>query len=355
MIRDSRCAALVVAFGFAVATSFPAQAAKAPDKNPRVAAIISLPSTNPSNWDIDDSEGYVSDGGNDAFDDYGYLTIEVKDAANTTTLQASSTVTSLGLVTSGSNRLVTTTPYAAGGVSVSRAIYAIPGTNLLRYVDTLSNTSGALRNVRIAFGGDLGSDSRTTVQGTSSGDLFITATDNWMVSTDQALATNAVDDPPVGVAWSNRSAAAFIGTSNGGDVLTDAFTGNGDDGFSAVYAFALNAGETKVLGHFVYRGLSEGGGEGGGEGRTGVLAAGDERALAITTMAGVVSAPPFSDLTTQEKANLYNWALAAAPTNEPAVAVPTTGWEALTGLAALIALGGALTARRRKQAVLRTH
>ncbi|MEO7255128.1 MAG: hypothetical protein ABIZ64_12940 [Casimicrobium sp.] len=345
-MKISRLSLLLLLFVFASATSNAAQAAEVRNKGPRVAALINLPSANGNIWDIDDSEGYVDDGSQDAFDSYGGLRIEVKDAGNAT-LQSSSVVANLALVASGTNRLVTTTPFFAAGVSVSRRVYAIPGSNVLRYLDTLTNSSGAVRKVRIAFGaanGDLGSDGNTHVAGTSSGDLLITTADNWMVSTDQLLPTAAVDDPPVGVAWSNRAAASFIGSGDAGDPLTTAFAGDGDDGFSPVYDFTLNPGETKVLAHFVYRGLSEGGST-GGESRIAPAAAGAERALALSTIAGVVSAPNFADLSTPEQALIYNWALAVA---EPPIAVPTLDRAALPLIVLLLAISTLIATRRRR-------
>ncbi len=348
-MKFSRLASLILVVAFGAAVSISAHAAQAPGKGPRTAALINLPSANGYVWDIDDSEGYANDGSHDAFDLYGGLRIEVKDASNAT-LQASAVVANLALTMAGTNRMVTTTPFVAAGVSVSRRLYAIPGTNLLRYVDTLTNTSGAARKVRIAFGGangDLGSDNNTHVAGTSSGDLLITTADNWMVSTDQALATAAVDDPPVGVAWSNRAAASFIGSGDPGDPLFAAFAGDGDDGFSPVYDFTMNPGEVKILAHFVYRGLSENGGS--GEGRAvAPAAAGAERLLALSTIAAVVAAPDFTDLTTQEKAMVYNWTLAAAAQPAPAVAVPTLDEAVLATVALLLAISALIATRRRR-------
>lgn len=346
MIKISRATALFTALGFAATLALSAHAAETRSNAQNRAAAINLPSANGLIWDIDESEGYVGDGNQDAFDSYGGLRIEVKDAASMT-LQASSVVDTLGLVASGSNRMVTTTPYVAAGVSITRSLYAIPGTNLLRYVDSVSNTSGAVRKVRIAFGaanGDLGSDGNTRVAGTSSGDLFITTADNWMVSIQGAVdANSAAGDPPVGVAWSNRSAAAFIGSGNIGDALFAPFPGDGDDGFSPVYDFTLNVGETKYLAHFVYRGVREV----SEMNPESVSAIGDEKLLAISTIAGVVGAPQFSDLTPQERAALYNWSFAAAA--EP-INVPTTGAGALAALAGLLALSALALTRRRKGA-----
>lgn len=346
MIKISRATALFTALGFGAMLALSAHAAETRGNTQNRATVINLPSANGLIWDINESEGYIGDGNQDAFDSYGGLRIEVKDAANMTLL-SSAVVDTLGLVASGSNRMATTTPYVAAGVSITRSLYAIPGTNLLRYIDKISNTSGAVRKVRIAFGaanGDLGSDDNTRVAGTSSGDLFITTADNWMVSIQGAVdANSAAGDPPVGVAWSNRSAAAAIGSGNSSDPLSTAFAGDTDDGFSPVYDFTLNAGETKYLAHFVYRGMREA----GEVNPESIRAVGDEKLLAISTIAGVVGAPPFSDLTPQERAALYNWSFAAAA--EP-INVPTTGAGALAALAGLLALSALALTRRRKGA-----
>lgn len=299
----------------------------------RVAATVNLTSANALPWDIETDSGYVGDGGEDAFDSYGGLRLNVRDSAETV-LQAGVNVGSLALVSSGTNRLTTSTPFVAAGVSVARDLWAIPGTNVLRYIDSFTNTTGSVRKVRVVFGavhGDLGSDDETRVAGTSSGDRVITTADNWMVSIEGAADyTSPAGDPPVGLAWSNRAAAAFISSGNAGDPLVTAFPGDEDDGFSPVYELTINPGATVRLMHFLYRGLSESGAP-----QPERIAAGEERNLAISVTSALVTTPTVSDLSPAERASIFNWSFAVA-----AEAVPVPATSPLPLLAAMLLLAG---------------
>lgn len=308
-------------------------------KGPTLAATVNLPSANGYVWDVNDQTGNVIDGGYDAFDDYGGLRVQISDSTNTV-LTASQPVGWSGMSLSGTT-LTTTAPFVASGISVTRKMTALPGTNLLRTLDSLTNTSSATRVVRVAWGsvaGDLGSDSNTMVAGTSSGDLAITTADNWMVSIEGTGPTSTATDPVVGVAWSNRSAAVFIGSGNTGDALTAPFLGNGDDGFSPVYVLTLAPGQTVNLLHFLYRGLAEDNAPPlGGP----IPASGSERLLAQSVMNSVVANPPVSDLSGGELALVANWSLST-----PQVPVLPAGLLAL--LAGALLVGGARKLQPRK-------
>ena len=289
-------------------------------------------------WDLEYDSGAVDDGGNDAFDGYGYLVgVQVKDT-NSTVLGQANYLSDFNLTLNG-RTLSTTAPMVVGGVSISRQIFAPSTTNYLRYFDTFTNTTGATVTLKVAFGGDLGSDSATTLAATSSGALTLSLADYWAV-TIQNNALNAAGgpqgDPPVGVLFGNRNLLSFGSTNSEADIFSSgsAWTGDGDDGLSYVFGLTLAPGQSSSLMYFLYRGQSESGN--GSEGETGGLAFGTNQvALASTTLANLAANPDLTGLTPTQIAQV---------TNVAAVPEPST-W-------ALLVLGGVtlLTAARRRRA-----
>ena len=211
------------------------------------AQITTIPSANCNIWDVEDQftndTGDISDGGQDAFDNGGLLRIRVLDGS-ANVLVDDQELCGFGLAWDddrrwGSNNTieagyfmqcgggddaasvqedgklkvrrssVSHHPYSVSpgsGVMVFRDLYAPAATDYMRYIDTFNNTSGALRDVYVGWGGNLGSDSHTTIAASSSGHLAIDTADYWAghdPKPDFNPAGPAVD-PPVGYAFARR-------------------------------------------------------------------------------------------------------------------------------------------------------
>lgn len=305
-----------------------------------------ITSANGQPWDIASSTGDIIDGGQDAFDAWGRLQTEIRDGSNAV-VSGWSTVTGLGLTLDGSGRIANTTaPALQGGVEVTRQLYAPVGTDYLRYVDTFTNTTGAVRNVDLMWGGNLGSNGCTTVQSTANGDLTITPADTWAVTIEECSfdPNGLATDPPVGY---------VLGSANG--IMTGAvgesappvpWPGNGNDGLTYRYQFSLPAGATLRLVYFLYRGLEED--------RTGPLgqfpALGTESALARATVAALAAAPDLSGLSPAETATIANWGPLAPPAE--ATPVPTLSEWALIVLTLLVLAVAAFGFGRARRSVI---
>jgi amidase len=125
------------------------------------ATATNLLSANGYEWDISTSNGYVNDGGDDAFDGYGELSLRIMDLS-LSILGENSYVSGFNLTLDGRTYVSSFTPLYSG-VSVNRTIYAPADQNFLRYYDTFTNTTGAPLILTTVFGGNLGSDSDTTL------------------------------------------------------------------------------------------------------------------------------------------------------------------------------------------------
>jgi hypothetical protein len=133
-------------------------------------------SANGNEWDVEDitgdDDGSIDDGSDDAFDGYGMISLHVEDGIGSN-LGTDIVLDGFGLTWDSGRRFATTTPVTLGDIRVHRDLYAPAASDYMRYIDTFTNTSGAVRRVWTAWGGNLGSDSWTTIAATSSGDLNI--------------------------------------------------------------------------------------------------------------------------------------------------------------------------------------
>ena len=230
------------------------------------ATATNLLSANGYEWDISTSNGYVNDGGDDAFDGYGELSLRIMDLS-LSILGENSYVSGFNLTLDGRTYVSSFTPLYSG-VSVNRTIYAPADQNYLRYYDTFTNTTGAPLILTTIFGGNLGSDSDTTLSRTSSGDSTLTLGDHWAITIENGLlnpAGPAENDPVVGVLFGNTSVLQGFASDEDGNVFTNnwvPFTGvspdiYGDDGLSYRFQFTLQPGQTSALMYFLYRGQAE--------------------------------------------------------------------------------------------------
>ena len=292
-----------------------------------------IPSANGQPWDVYDNtggdNGYIGDGGQDAFDNWGAISVTVSDGVGP--IGGPTTLAGFGLAWDSARRWATTTSVTIGDVSVSRALYAPAATDYMRYVDTFTNTSGAARYLEVVWGGNLGSNGSTTVAATSSGDLTIAPTDAWAVSIESPgyVAAGPATDPPVGYVLGDPTTGAL--TSVVSFPGPGAWPGNGNDNLSYQYSLTLAPGETARLAYFLYRGLEEN--VTGPLGQTPTT--GEEIALAQSVCSALAASPDFGDLSAAEIDTFANW---GAPLI--AVEVPTLSfWGALL-LSGLVAVFG---------------
>lgn len=273
-------------------------------------------SDNGNFWDVFDSldvndNGGIEGGGQDAFDSWGRLRIRVRDEVGNV-LTGNQALGNFDLTYTGWRRWQTLNPQTASGVQVSRSLYAPDGTDYIRYIDTFTNASGAVRMVSAAWGGALGSDADTTLAATSSGDLVIDNEDHWVVTIENVgfNAGGPATDPPIAYAVGTASSSR----SGTGDFDTNPFTtpwpGNGDDTISFIYDFTLQPGQAVSLAYFLYHGIEEL--AVGPKGQP-APASGSEIARAKSVGAALSSDPDFADLTRPEREMILNWDLSGDP------------------------------------------
>jgi hypothetical protein len=158
-------------------------------------------------WDFD-GVAEVQDGGNDAFDGFGFLFVN-NDSTN---YDATSSTYPASCDVSADGRQITfperDSPVA--GLAWSRKVYVpATGTPFARWVDFLHNTTGApivLPTTR--WGGGLGSDNQTHVDSDSDGNSTIADPndDAWTTTSDDFTAPD--HDPAVAEIWDGTLAGA---------------------------------------------------------------------------------------------------------------------------------------------------
>ncbi|NUM47043.1 MAG: proprotein convertase P-domain-containing protein [Anaerolineales bacterium] len=263
--------------------------------------------TNASNLPIDD--GGLEDGGQDAFDSWGMLQVRILDESNTI-LTDNQPLEDFDLTFVGDGWESHNHP-SYSGIAIQRTIYAPQTVNYLRYLDTFTNNSTHVRHIRVAWGGDLGSDSGTTIAATASGDLTLDSSDPWAVTIEEGSHNPAgpAGDPPVGYLLYGSGDTSYQGTGDSNvNPFETAWSGNGNEYLAHVYAFTLQPGETKHLLYFVYRGLAEET-EGPEYCTTNCVTppAGTEIALAQTVLTTLAATPDVCDLPEALFPELVNW------------------------------------------------
>ena len=260
-----------------------------------------ISSFNGQKWDVRDitgsDTGAIDDGGQDAFDTWGGISLRVLDTSNNI-LGTLNEMSGFQLTHDGSRSWNTLSPVTFNGVSVTRSLFARANTDWMRYHDKFTNTTAGVLRLQASWGGNLGSDSNTTVARTSSGDLNFTAADVWGVTieNDSSDPAGPATDPPVGYVLGNRS---LIGVNRN---PFDTPFSKGQTYIFFSYEFDLNPGETGGLVNFVYRGLEEN--------TTGPLGqnptTGTEIALAIATVNALSLNRDFTGMSESDIAGLKN-------------------------------------------------
>lgn len=146
-----------------------------------------------------------------------------------------STDTSYGTTLTGSVQVL-------AGLNVSGQMYFSPTKPVVRTMLILQNPTGAPLSVVVGNYNNLGSDSATTIIGTSSGDATFDATDNWFVSCQESVTPGTCDsslDPVITFALQD-AAPTSVRATNIGPVFA-----NGNDNPNFDYNVTVPAGATR--------------------------------------------------------------------------------------------------------------
>lgn len=95
------------------------------------------------------------------------------------------------------HRSLVSGPTSLGGVNVTVQYDGLVGSDTLRTLVVLANTSGSTKTFTATVATNVGSDLTTTVVGTSSGDTHFTAADRWLVTSDSPTNPGLIVDTHV--------------------------------------------------------------------------------------------------------------------------------------------------------------
>jgi len=254
----------------------------------------------------------------DAFDGYNALRVSVDGGAAVAYNQ-------LGAATSDCNgRQILEPALAVGGLSVTRKVY-VPGTDgFARWLNIVTNPTASPHNVTLTILNNLGSDTKTKIGATSSGDAIADVNDDWVTS---------YEDFTQGSSRTPR--LAHVLQSPGAAIRLSALTFvNGNDTPTWSYTFAVPAGGTVVIGNFA-AGLAS-------------------RADAALKAAQLAALPPAATvcMSSTEQAALLNFVPGVvpsgpAPTGPASITItsPTTN-DSYTATAPFLSIGGVAGASR---------
>jgi hypothetical protein len=170
----------------------------------------------------------------DAFDGYNALKVSVDGAAAVAYNQ-------LGGATSDcSGRQIIEPALSVGGVSVTRKIYVPSNDGFARWLNVVTNPGGTAHTVTLTISNDLGSDAKTKIWTTSSGDAVADANDDWVTS---------YEDFTQGSSRTPRLAHVLQSTGAAIRLASLSFV-DGNDKPTWSYSFAVPAGGTIVIGNF---------------------------------------------------------------------------------------------------------
>jgi amidase len=288
----------------------------------RLHAVTHVSSADGQFWDIQDTSPWSQDSGGIAtggraypFNGFGYLKLQVQRPDRTLVVR-NQYLTGFGLAADGGGRFDSITPVLRGDIVVSRAIFAPPNTDYLRYFDSFTNVADQDRIVDVAWGGATGAyedGGLVAVATSSSGDRLIDASDTFVTVMQNA---KRVDDPMKGpsghgpsshVLGSRRGALTGVGDMYG-DPFADPYPGFDPAHIGYVFRFTLKPRQTTALVTFVVKGLSE---VYGSRGATTIPKAGSEISRVTSMARKLVAEPDLRGLTALQRSQIANWTLPA--------------------------------------------
>ena len=311
-----------------------------------VDAVTRLPSADGQFWDIQDTSTWSQDSGGIAtggrahpFNGFGYLKLDVRSSAGTV-LARNQYLRGFGLAHDGGERFDSITPVVAGGIVISRALFAPRDTSYLRYVDSFTNPSAQPRIVKVAWGGAAGAfedGGRVTIAASADGNRTIDPGDGFITVMQNARSVaNAWTGPsghgPSAHVLGNRTSGVL---ARAGDMYADPFMsrwpGYDPAHIGYLFSFTLAPGATASLMTFVVKGLSEVYDVRGGfpvtikdaivapknsapySGAAPDIPAAGSQIAAVTAVARrLVEKPDLRGLTPRQLASVLNWRLGAS-------------------------------------------
>lgn len=181
---------------------------------------------------------------NDAFDGYNTLCVSLNGTLGTCETGNANFViyNKNGAATTECNgRQVSFPVQTVGPINVQRKVYVPDADSFARWQNILTNTSGATQTFAIDIANNLGSDSNTTITGSSSGSLTPTAADRW-IATFQNYSGTTSSDPRLGHVLQGSGAGTPVAALN---------FANGDDNPWWGYTVTLAPGQTKIIMNYV--------------------------------------------------------------------------------------------------------
>ena len=164
-------------------------------------------------------------GGNDAYDDANNLLVDGNSYAPATADLTGQTYTG------GAQNI--------GGIDVTLQYQANPTLPLLRSFGSFANTTGSSIDTTITWQHNLGADSNTTIQASSSGDTIFGIDDRWLVTSD-----TGPNDPITSFYWYGSGTPDETTTLAS---MTTTFVNAGDQGPRAEYQLSIDPGATVSL------------------------------------------------------------------------------------------------------------
>jgi amidase len=293
----------------------------------RLHAVTHVSSADGQFWDIQDTSPWSQDSGGIAtggrafpFNGFGYLKLQVQRPDRTLVVR-NQYLTGFGLAADGAGRFDSITPVLRGDIVVSRAIFAPPNADYLRYFDSFTNVADQDRIIDVAWGGATGAyedGGLVAVATSSNGDRRIDADDAFVTVMQNA---KRVDDPMKGpsghgpsshVLGSRRGVLTGVGDMYG-DPFADPYPGFDPAHIGYVFRFTLKPRQTTALVTFVVKGLSE---VYGSRGATTIPKAGSEIARVTSIARKLVAEPDLRGLTALQRSQIANWALPAPMARE---------------------------------------
>jgi amidase len=284
----------------------------------RTHAVTRVNSADGQFWDIQDTSPWSQDSGGIAtggraypFNGFGYLKLQVQRPDRTLVVR-NQYLTGFGLASDGSGRFDSITPVLRGDIVVSRAVFAPPDADYLRYFDSFTSVADQDRLVDVAWGGATGAyedGGIVAVATSSSGDRLIDATDTFVTVMQNA---KRVADPMKGpsghgpsshVLGSRRGVLASIGDMFG-DPFSDPYPGFDPAHIGYVFRFTVRPRQTVALVTFVVKGLSE---VYGSRGAATIPPAGSEIARVTAIARKLVAEPDLRGLTARQRSEIVNW------------------------------------------------
>jgi len=172
-------------------------------------------------WDVVD-DGSISDGSSDAFDG-GFDHAAFGSGFATAEEEA------------GGRELVIG-PHLFGDIQLVRKVFVPSDRAFARFLEIVTNTGSSTAKYTVEINTNLGSDSSTEFVDTSTGDLLLDTSDEWIVTDD----ADGAGDPTI----------AHVVAAGSGRTTTAGTTAPGDDDVSYTYGLTLAPGETKIVMHF---------------------------------------------------------------------------------------------------------